>query len=579
MQKGIDQSINNLKKINNYYDNKYENIIFKQKKILKEYYELTSNLYLNNFIKKIKELNESLNNNLYDINFMPPPINNFTDSSVDLLKSSFYQENNNEDKIENKNDGKEKADIIMCSLCNINESICFCEHCNSSFCKSCLDLILAEKEKGNDHRIFFLDEIKQENEKIKTLFLKSIKNIIEDILIKTNYILNKEMTKKSILNSNSSKNLQIDYIIKIIKYPYIKNFKDLNSQIDFLKEINLNAEREMNDNNENLDNSFHISEVNKELILTIKDIFIDENINLFKSALSSLDKNFYLDDESYEKLEINKNDEIKKNFYYSIEKNDSIAYTKKSSIEEIINSFKINSLNDNNNKALFINKSFCIDNFIRTKEFSDYTFEKIRNDFPNIYQLIEYKLIVNDYFCNQCDIKNYLDFRGNFIIPNKNLNLYRGTEKYDPPYGWIGIGLKVLGKYDNDDWITKKDKSSKWAIAYHGVGRISSYDEIIFILKKIITKEGLKPGQSQIKFHSMDIRHKGKKIGTGVYLTQRIDIAEEYSGLIMINNKLYKIVLMARVLIDKIKEPEDFNYWILNPDYIRVYRILLKEKN
>ena len=35
---------------------------------------------------------------------------------------------------------------------------------------------------------------------------------------------------------------------------------------------------------------------------------------------------------------------------------------------------------------------------------------------------------------------------------------------------------------------------------------------------------------------------------------------------------------MARVLIDKIREPEDINYWILNKENVRVYRILLKEK-
>ena len=93
-----------------------------------------------------------------------------------------------------------------------------------------------------------------------------------------------------------------------------------------------------------------------------------------------------------------------------------------------------------------------------------------------------------------------------------------------------------------------------------------------------MAEEGLKPGPSQVKCHCMDTRHTGKKVGTGVYLTQSIDIAEEYSGLVQINYRTYKIVLMTRVLIDKIKEPEDFNYWILNKEYIRVYRILLKEK-
>ena len=34
---------------------------------------------------------------------------------------------------------------------------------------------------------------------------------------------------------------------------------------------------------------------------------------------------------------------------------------------------------------------------------------------------------------------------------------------------------------------------------------------------------------------------------------------------------------MAKVLISEIKEPNDINYWILNKNYVRIYRILLKE--
>ena len=39
---------------------------------------------------------------------------------------------------------------------------------------------------------------------------------------------------------------------------------------------------------------------------------------------------------------------------------------------------------------------------------------------------------------------------------------------------------------------------------------------------------------------------------------------------------LNKIILMARVLIEKISEPEDAEQWILKNEDIRVYRILAK---
>ena len=98
-------------------------------------------------------------------------------------------------------------------------------------------------------------------------------------------------------------------------------------------------------------------------------------------------------------------------------------------------------------------------------------------------------MIVDDLFSNIFDTENYLDYKGNFILPNKSLNLFRGSEKYYPPYGWFGIGLKVLGKYENDDWLNKKDRSSSWAIAYHGVGRISTLDEINNMIKGILEKK------------------------------------------------------------------------------------------
>ena len=40
-------------------------------------------------------------------------------------------------------------------------------------------------------------------------------------------------------------------------------------------------------------------------------------------------------------------------------------------------------------------------------------------------------------------------------------------------------------------------------------------------------------------------------------------MAERFTGKILINNKRYKVVLMAKVLIEKIREPEDINFWIL----------------
>ena len=87
----------------------------------------------------------------------------------------------------------------------------------------------------------------------------------------------------------------------------------------------------------------------------------------------------------------------------------------------------------------------------------------------------------------------------------------------------------------------------------------------------------MNPEKNKFKRYDNDKRHNGKKIGEGIYLTPDINIADKFSGKISINNKRYKVVLMAKVLISKIREPENFNFWILNKEDIRFYRILVKE--
>ncbi len=80
-----------------------------------------------------------------------------------------------------------------------------------------------------------------------------------------------------------------------------------------------------------------------------------------------------------------------------------------------------------------------------------------------------------------------------------------------------------------------------------------------------------------MRCHYWDKRHKKKKIGVGIYMSPYIDEAEQLSGIIKFNKKRYKIVLMARVLIENIREPDDCRFWILNNKDIRIYRILVKE--
>ena len=205
--------------------------------------------------------------------------------------------------------------------------------------------------------------------------------------------------------------------------------------------------------------------------------------------------------------------------------------------------------------------------------------KKFRNDkdFPELKNLKE---IHTDVIIGACKLnKNQLDSKGN-RIDGWGENEQRGNMDYHPPSDWIGIGLRVLDKYDNgnNDWIGMENKKGEWCVAYHGVGRNQNSEEV----KKItgaIYKSEFKPGKIQVHEDHDDINHPGKKVGKGVYCTPFVEVAESYSGICNINGESYKTVLMTRVKPSAIRTCEDQkDYWVVSgtKDEIRPYRILYK---
>ena len=72
-----------------------------------------------------------------------------------------------------------------------------------------------------------------------------------------------------------------------------------------------------------------------------------------------------------------------------------------------------------------------------------------------------------------------------------------------------------------------------------------------------------------------------RKVGNGIYLRPNVKIAENFTTTIPIGEKKYKILLMAKVKKDKIKEPKNCKngFWIVDKDSVRIIRILFKEIN
>ena len=343
---------------------------------------------------------------------------------------------------------------------------------------------------------------------------------------------------------------------------------------------------------ENLKNDFKQYE---DLLLGIFDSNI---IQETKKSIKNIEEEIKILDDNFHSLisfglnELESEGEIEyQEFYKEIEKFSNDRMLNNSSEHHVerrnfINSYFYGINFHSNNKIIFdLNnldifleqiKTILIENknklFISNEKIKNYIHNYIKSDkFDSTQNLKEF-----DDFKEIKDIKDFINFignektdcLGNSLYFNSSFNNKRRNEIYYPPYGWIGIGLKVLGKFDNDDWLNDKDESSQWANAYHPVSSLDSIPKII--------DEGLKPGNSQDKENENDKRHQLEKVGRGVYLYQDIKTAEEKAIIIPFNNKRYKFVFMARVLIEEIREPESVNYWILNKDFIRIYRVLMK---
>ena len=590
---------------------------------LKKYNDNIILFFENNHIHKIKNLQNQLNYymiGISDPDFNPPNIEEFINtSSIDI--KSYYTNNETESENNELNDddedftnsnniykneseqrynininhtsnkSEEKDDInIKCPICNDNKVICFCEHCNQLFCKICKDNIMAIEKEKKDHKIIYIDTLKTKSGKQINLFLNSLNNIIKYILKSCSYILDNRKIELIPLDNNNNKS-KIEYIKRIYDFPFFTEVNNLDAYKKYLSDIQDLLGKEFNINNLDI-NKFHISEINERIINSVRNILADENLDLIKETMSNIDQKFISDDdyseESYdadnnkEKFDENEFKNNKNKFYYVlyiISKSNNIGIIKTNAIKNfVINKIKkYLDIEINNILISFNNRNYFIDTIIKTQNFSDSSIKKIKKDYPGFNQLYEYKFIYDNIL--NIDLKNkYFDFKGNTINPNSSYNIERGTEKYDPPYGWFGIGLNVINKYEsNKDWLENKTNNGKWAIAYHGIGQYLPSNKVKEALINIITKDGLVPGKSQHFKNNKDKRHPGKEIGEGIYLSPSINLAEKYSGIISIKKKRYKVILMAKVLIEKIREPNEIQFWILDKKDIRIYRILVKE--
>ena len=170
--------------------------------------------------------------------------------------------------------------------------------------------------------------------------------------------------------------------------------------------------------------------------------------------------------------------------------------------------------------------------------------------------------------------RNLLDPKGNI---SGWFNEQKGGIYYDPPIGWMGIGLNVINNYDGGDytWMSRAQPGS-WLFAYRCVGNEQRSE-----LEKAVGRISNKSFKVNIHEDCPDLCHPGQKVGNGVYCTPYIKLAEEYSFKTDINNVKYKLLLMVRVNPKSIRFCDHLKYegYIVNgtEDEIRPYRILYKK--
>ena len=161
-------------------------------------------------------------------------------------------------------------------------------------------------------------------------------------------------------------------------------------------------------------------------------------------------------------------------------------------------------------------------------------------------------------------------------------NRMRGGERYNPPYGWTGLAIKLRNKFGDDfEWLGKKGvRGKEWCVAFHGIGR---GDELIkaFSILNTNLRAGPKQRYSTYKNTRIYSKEEFRKCGRGVYLTPEIKKAEKYAHKTKLgyNDKEFQFAVQTRVNPSKIRDPgvHPIN-WILNgsSQEIRPYRLLVK---
>ena len=479
----------------------------------------------------------SLDFNLYFLN--PNSSWNYQEDEKQMEKvipkniESIEKNNNNSGNM-NFNSSSDKSSIpntlFMCCNHKDKSAVYICnKHCQKTFCKEC------ESDLGDKSEHGVLLKI---SERINRNSNSNISIGKDNFLTWINYVF-KNLFKicNDLYNTNRIPNLP--------DYQTVQNINDLEEQKLFLDKI--------------------FAEHKKIQVLMKEDLMPNEQLlNILKSVTSSskvilqsgeIKLNIYqiLDESSKFFISIYPHRNINNHEQFS----ENISFVMKEKFPELNKNYIMND----NYVFLIVNEYLTKKNYNKNIFISEE--KNVKN---SLYILNSMFSLKKNYLIESCQINaNKLDKKYDAIYFKSEENDKIDGEKYYPPIGWFGIGLKNV-------------KEPNRPIAYLTFNKKLNKEPLQKILNEIIEKKNLDCLEKQSEKKEFDKRN-WSAVGKGIYLFPNIEIAEKYTGTFDINNKKYKIVLLVKVVKDKIKEPKHnkLGCWVVEKEYAKLCRILFKE--
>ena len=444
------------------------------------------------------------------------------------------EKNNNNSGNMNFNSSSDKSSIpntlFMCFNHKDKSAVYICnKHCQKTFCKECSSDLGDKSEHGVLLKI---------SERINRNSNSNISIGKDNFLTWINYVF-KNLFKicNDLYNTNRIPNLP--------DYQTVQNINDLEEQKLFLDKI--------------------FAEHKKIQVLMKEDLMPNEQLlNILKSVTSSskvilqsgeIKLNIYqiLDESSKFFISIYPHRNINNHEQFS----ENISFVMKEKFPELNKNYIMND----NYVFLIVNEYLTKKNYNKNIFISEE--KNVKN---SLYILNSMFSLKKNYLIESCQINaNKLDKRYDAIYFKSEENDKIDGEKYYPPIGWFGIGLKNV-------------KEPNGPIAYLTFNKKLNKEPLQKILNEIIEKKNLDCLEKQSEKKEFDKRN-WSAVGKGIYLFPNIEIAEKYTGTFDINNKKYKIVLLVKVVKDKIKEPKHnkLGCWVVEKEYAKLCRILFKE--